>query len=387
MRLIKKNLNSSVEEVIARGNYGAKRHDSGPEELSEAIRSYSAQSSEIASSNEAPFGRFILLAMTLLGAIAVNTNAQPSSNFRLQFHEGEMHRVVTKEVLRLAMHFPQVDPSDAKPSIRTSVYSFTETVQSVLPDGSAIIGASLDSFKTGINFGEGKHAERFFRFNSAKDWDIAHKLHDIKVLPRAQFLGHTLRFIMRPDGTIARFLNLKDFHEDAIGHGYPYDMVHAMLSLTDPLRMGQLLEYGMGGMAALKAPYTSPSTATEIPITRRVTARALRAERGTLKVRASYFNPQKDIAYLEGIATPMSIIRFYGGGAGEMTMKHGYLSHSFYQDTANVHLKIDIDTVPEEITRSVTTNVYPIKVLHASRITIRQISHGVYKRPNVYQHP
>jgi len=285
-------------------------------------------------------------------------------------------------VLKLAMHFPQVDASGARPSIRTSVYSFTETVEKVLPDGSAIIGASLDSFQTGINFGEGKHAENFFRFNSADDWSITHELHDIKVLPRAQFLGHVIRFVMRPDGTIARFLNLDDFHDDAVGHGYAYDMVHAMLSLTDSLRMGQLLEYGMGGMAALNAPYTSPSTATEIPITRTVTSN--RDGNNKLKVRASYFDPPQRIEYLEGIATPMGILHFYGGGTGEMAVSNGYLKHSFYQDTANVKLAIDIDTVPEEITRTVTTDVYPIQVLHASKITIREIkSHrAVYKDPN-----
>ncbi len=341
------------------------------------------------------FRNFIfLVTVALLGSaasIVVDTAARgqgiepithPLSEFRIQFHEGDMHRVVTKEVLRLAMHFPQVDASGARPSIRTSVYSFTETVQKVLPDGSAIIGASLDSFKTGINFGEGKNAENFFRFNSADDWSITHELHDIKVLPRAQFLGHTIRYVMRPDGTIARFLNLKDFHEDAIGHGYDYDMVHAMLSLTDSLRMGQLLEYGMGGMAALRAPYTSPSTATEIPITRTVTA--THDGKGELKVRATYFDPPQRIEYLEGIATPMGILHFYGGGKGELTMSDGYLKHSFYRDTANVKLAVDIDTVPEEITRIVTTDVYPIEVMHASKITIREIkSHrGVYKDPN-----
>jgi len=304
------------------------------------------------------------------------------SEFHLQFHEGDMHRVVTAEVLRLAMHFPQVDASGARPSIRTSVYSFTETVQQVLPDGSAIIAASLDSFKTGIDFGEGKNAENFFRFNSADDWSITHELHDIKVLPRAQFLGHIIRFEMRPDGTISRFLNLDDFHDDAVGHGYDYDMVHAMLSLTDSIRMGQLLEYGMGGMAALHGPYTSPSTATEIPITRRVTAS--REGNGKLKLAATYFDPPQRIEYLEGIATPMGILYFYGGGKGDLTISDGYLKHSAYRDTANVRLAVDIDTVPEEITRTVTTDVYPIPVMHASKITIREIkSHrGVLKDPN-----
>jgi|GEM_PF-2631055 len=307
---------------------------------------------------------------------------QPPPDVRLHFHEGDLHRVVITEVLRLAMHFPQVDASGARPSIRTSVYSFTETVEKELPDGSAIIAASLDSFKTGIDFGEGKNAENFFRFNSSDDWSITHELHDIKVLPRAQFLGHTIRFVMQPDGTISRFLNLQDFHDDAVGHGYDYDMVHAMLSLTDTLRMGQLLEYGMGGIAAAESPYTSASTATEIPVERRVTSN--HEGKGKLKVRVRYDHPPSRIEYLEGIATPMGILHFYGGGTGELTVNDGYLKHSFFEDTANIRLAVDIDTVPEEITRVVTTDVYPIPVLHANKITIReiQVHHGVYKDPN-----
>ena len=326
------------------------------------------------------YTRFLLAAGILLAAAAAR--GQSSAVFRIQFHPGEMHRVVTKEILRLHMHFPQVDAEDAKPSVRTTTYSFTETVDSVLPDGSAEMSAVLDSFRTAINFGEGPNAQHFFTFNSSDDYDISHNLHDIKVLPRAQFLGHTIRYIMSPEGTIDTFLNLEDFHRDAVGHEYPYDMVHAMLSLTDSRRMAQLLEYGMGGLAALRGPYTSPSTTTEIPVTRRVTSRT--AGPGTLAVRTSYFDPPQRIEYLEGIATPMGILHYYGAGEGTATIANGYLKHSFFQDTANVRLAVDIDTVPEEITRTVTTNVFPIRVLHAARITIREIEDhkGVWKDPN-----
>ncbi len=326
------------------------------------------------------YTRFLLALGIVLSAAA----ARGQSPFRMQFHPGEMHRVVTKEILRLAMHFPQVDPADAKPSIRTTTYSFTETVDSVLADGSAVISASLDSFQTAINFGEGSDAQHFFTFNSSSDYDITHNLHDIKVLPRAQFLGHTIRYIMRPNGTIDTFLNLEDFHKDAVGKEYQYDMVHAMLSLTDSRRMGQLLEYGMGGMAAVNAPYTSPSTTTEIPVTRTVTAHETGA--GTLVVRTKYFGPPERVDYLEGIATPMGILHYYGAGSGTMSLNNGYLKHSFFQDTAKVQLLVDIDTVPEEITRTVTTNVYPIKLLHGI-ITIREIQDhtGVAKDPNAGQ--
>ena len=297
--------------------------------------------------------------------------AQNTGDYRLKFREGDIRRVVITEVLRLNYHFQQVDSADAKPSIRTSNYYYTQTVQQVLPDGNAVIGATLDSFQTGISLGEGKNDETFFKFNSNGSWDITHEFHDIKILPRAQFLGNTLRYTMRPDGTIANFLNLQDFHDNAIGKGYDYDMVHAMLSLTDSLRMGQLLEFGFGGLAAIGKEYKSPSTATEIPITRTVSA--TQSAKGVLRVQASYFNPPQKIEYLEGIAMPLGIVDFHGGGTGEITFINGFLKHSIYRDTANVTLSIDVDTVPEEITRSVTTDVYQIPVMHGGTVSIKEV--------------
>src|SRR5205809_178966 len=98
--------------------------------------------------------------------------AQHAETYRLRFHAGDLWRVQVSETLRLMMHFPQVDRMDQKPSIRTTDYSFTETIEQVQPDGSAIVAATLDSFKTQIMFGEGKHAENFFQFNSATEWDL-----------------------------------------------------------------------------------------------------------------------------------------------------------------------------------------------------------------------
>ena len=316
----------------------------------------------------APLRMTLLVAFSLMGFM-VPAHAQ-TPDVRLHFREGDLRRVVTTEILRLAFHFPQVDEHDAKPSVRTSVYCFTERVDSLLPGGSAVISASLDSFKTGIDFGEGKNAENFFRFNSAGEWDITHELHDIKVLPRAQFLGQTLRFIMRPDGTIAEFLNLQDFQQAAIGHGYDYDLVHAMLSLSDSLRMGQLLEFGFGGMAAEQAPYTSPSTTTEIPITRTVTSHRIGV--GMLDVSAKYSNPPQRIDYLEGIAMPLDIIHYSGGGNGSITLEKGYIKHAEYQDTAKILLHVDVDTVPEDITRSITMEVLPIAVRHG-KVSIKEL--------------
>ncbi|MDP4200087.1 MAG: hypothetical protein Q8922_06280 [Bacteroidota bacterium] len=317
----------------------------------------------------------ILLLLSFASSLAVAQHNPASQEFRLHFKEGDLWRVQTTEVLRLMMHFPQVDPMDAKPSIRTTVYSFTYAIEKTLPDGSAVIGATLDSFKTRIMFGEGKHAEDFFHFNSAVDWDLEHTLRDIKTLPRAQFLGQTLRFTMRPDGTVHDFQNLADFHQNAIGKGYDYDMVHAVLSLSDSLRMGQLLEFGFGGLAATGAEYRSPSTATEIPMVRKVSFSS--AGKRAANVSVVYSDPQEHIDYLEGIATPMGILKFQGGGQGNILMHENFLKHGSYRDTANVVLAIDIDTVPEEITRLVTTDVTPIPVLRAGkqggRITVQEI--------------
>lgn len=306
--------------------------------------------------------------------LAQSTFAQPSE-FRLHFRKDDRWRVQISEQLRLMMHFPQVEKMDAKPSVRTTDYSFTYAIDSVCSDGSAIIGATLDSFKTDIKFGEGKHAEDFFHFSSTIDWDLEHSLRDIKTLPRAQFLGQTLRFTMRPDGIVQNFENLDAFHQNAVGKGYDYDMVHAMLSLSDSVRMSQLLELGFGGLAAADAQYRSQTTATEIPIMRSVTV--AKSGKNALHVTATYDSPPPRIEYLEGIATPMGILKFYGAGLGDIQMKDRFLKHSSYRDTANVLLSIDIDTVPEEITRLVTTEVTPIPVMRVgtkgATITIKEI--------------
>jgi len=325
--------------------------------------------------------RSLLIIMVCL--LAGHEYAAAQTPVRLHFKQGDLNRVVITEVLRLMMHFPQVDDEAAKPSIRTTEYFFTEATDSVFADGSALIGAQLDSFTTKIAFGEGKNAEDFFHFNSALDWDIKHTLHDIKTLPRAQFLGHNLHFIMRPDGTVKEILNLQDFHTDAVGKGYEYDMVHALLSLSDTLRMGQLLEFGFGGLAATQGAYVSHSTATEIPMMRRVTSTM--KSNDNIQVRATYYDAPKQIEYLEGIATPMGIGAFTGGGAGEIQMKNGYLKQSMFRDTAKVILHIDIDTVPEEITRIVTTNVSAIPVLRGGKVSLREIEihKGQPKKPEL----
>jgi hypothetical protein len=316
----------------------------------------------------------IALVLFLVSSASLYAQQSPSSDYRLHFRKGDEWRVDITEVLRLMMHFPQVEEGDRKPSIRTTEYSFTERIDSVLPDGSAIMAATLDSFKTRIAFGDGKRSEDFFHFSSAVDWDLEHTLRDIKTLPRAQFLGQTLRYTLMPDGTIKNFQNLADFHQNAVGQGYDYDMVHAMLSLADSLRMGQLLEIGFGGLAAAKQKYISASTATEIPVTRTVMFTPNGKHTG--KVTAIYSNAPARIEYLEGIATPMGILKFAGRGEGEVSLKDGFLKHATYHDSANVLLAIDVDTVPEEISRQVTIESMPIPVLrlkHGGRVEIKEI--------------
>lgn len=316
------------------------------------------------------------LAATLLLMCVATVDAQPSSqDYRLHFRKGDEWRVEIAETLRLMMHFPQVDPLDAKPSVRTTEYSFTERIDSVLADGSAAMSATLDSFKTRIAFGEGKRSEDFFHFNSAISWDLEHTLRDIKTLPRAQFLGQTIHYTLREDGTVKDFQNLADFHQIAVGQGYDYDMVHALLSLSDSLRIGQLLELGFGALAASKEKYTSFSTATEIPVTR--TVMFIPSAKHGGKFTATYANPPARIEYLEGIATPMGVLGFHGHGEGELAMKNGFLKHATYHDSSNVLLAIDVDTVPEEISRQVTVDVKAIPVMrmgkNGGRIEIKEI--------------
>src|SRR5439155_2315166 len=124
-----------------------------------------------------------------------------------------------------------VDSDLADASIRTTKYFFTEAIEKVYPDGSADIAATLDSFQTQIDIGERTKPEKYFVFNSNNDDDLKHNFHDIRALPRGQFLGQTLRYAMLPNGTIKQFYNLDEIHRAALGHDYGYELVHAMLSL------------------------------------------------------------------------------------------------------------------------------------------------------------
>ena len=49
-----------------------------------------------------------------------------------------------------ASALPVFDSENVEPSWRTTIYDFTETIDSVYPDGSASVSATLDSFSTRI---------------------------------------------------------------------------------------------------------------------------------------------------------------------------------------------------------------------------------------------
>lgn len=322
----------------------------------------------------------VTMVIALVAMVAGAASAR--NDYALKFRQGELRRVHIQEKLKLFMIFPGVDSELAQPSVRTTDYSFTERVDTVYSDGSALIAATLDSFKTVILLGDGKDAETFFSFNSTNDYDLSHSLRDIKTLPRGQFLGQTLRFTMYTDGTVHSFRNLDDFHKLAVGKGYDYDFVHAMLSLTDSLRMGQLLEHGFGALGAVDEPFHSPSTVTEIPVQRTVTARE--SSSGRLGFHAAYTNAPEKIDYLEGIAMPLGIEKFSGGGTGEVFVNKGHFIRGTFSDTAYVALAIDIEHMPETITRQVTVEVAPIEVMRGGSVSIQEVEvhHETPKDPN-----
>ncbi len=315
--------------------------------------------------------RSLLFALLLILGFVEAANAVPSGDLRLKFKAGDLNRVVIIERLTMMQHFPNVDEESALPSIRTTRYSFTERIDSVLADGSAHIGMTLDSFSTVINLGEGKRAQEFFHFNSNDGYDVKSNFRDIKVLPRGQFLGQTLHMTIGADGTIRDFQDLENFHLAAVGKGYDYDMVHAMLALADTLRLGQLFEQGFGGLAALDGggKYSSWFTVTEVPVRRSVTAQA---DGATVTLQASYSEPPKKIDYLEGIAYPMEVTEFKGKGSGLFTLTSGKISHAEYHDSTSMVLNIDIEKVPEDIFRTVSIDRSRIEVMHGGTVKIKE---------------
>ena len=325
--------------------------------------------------------KLIRIVVIMVVAFAVQANAQEP--VRLKFKQGEQNRLNIVEVLKLTLYQPQVDEEVIEPSIRTFDYAFTETIEKVNPDGSALIAVTLDSFKTSTIIGEGHGREEFFKFNSSDDRDLRIFFRDIKAYPRAQFLGQTLRFTVGSDGTIINFDNLKDFQLAANGKGFEYEMVRAILALADTLRMGQLLEHGFGGLPAVGKPEArSTSTVTEIPVTRVVKS----TKKGdTIAVTTKYIDAPDRIEYLEGIAIPITLTDFAGGGQGKFVVKKGRVVWGQYSDSSTVKLNIDPEVIPYEAVRTVTVRRAPMEVLRGVKVNLKETEQhrGVLKEPEV----
>lgn len=328
-----------------------------------------------------------MLATTLLvlaGMIAIQNAASAKDSPKLVFKAGDINHLAIKEELSIKMHFSQVDTEMALPSVRTTSYAFTETIDKVNADGSADASVVLDSFKTIITIGKGKGSEIFFQFNSADAYDMKNNFHDIRVLPRAQFLGHTLHFRLNPDGTVNHFTDLKEFHEGALGKGFDYDLVHAMISLSDSLRIGQLLEHTFGATAAFNDPNHLASTnytVTEIPVRR--TIKANEVKDGTYYFTTRYDSAPDKVEYLEGIATPLGLHDFQGTGAGSFTVRDGKFVRGVLEEKANLNLSVDPETVQEEIERSTTIIQTPIEVVRGLnvRVDTKEEHHGTVNYP------
>ena len=325
--------------------------------------------------------KLIRIVLVMMMALAQQANAQEA--VRLKFKEGDQNSVSIVEVLKLTLFQPQVDEEVIEPSIRTFDYSFTETVEKVLADGSAMIAIRLDSFKTSTIIGEGPGREEFFKFNSSDDRDLRMYFRDIKAYPRAQFLGQTLRFTVGNDGSIKNFDNLKDFQLAANGKGFEYEMVRAILALADTLRIGQLLEHGFGALPALgKSEFTSSTTVTEIPVTRVLKS----TKKGdTISVTAKYVDPPQRIEYLEGIAIPITLTNFSGEGKGKFVVKKGQVTWGHFSDSARVELNIDPEVIPYEAVRTVTVKRAPMEVLRGVKVNLKETEQhrGVLKEPEI----
>jgi hypothetical protein len=311
-----------------------------------------------------------LIRLIALIVLSLAGNAVAQESLSLKFKEGEQNRLNITEELKLTLFQPQVEDEFIQPSVRIFDYSFTETTEKVNADGSAKMAITLDSFKTVTYIGEGRGREEYFNFNSSYDADLRNHFRDIKAYPRAQFLGHTLKFTVGNDGLIKSFENLTDFQLAATGKGFEYDMVRAILALADTLRMGQLLEHGFGGIAALgQTKFETNSTVTEIPVIR--TIKSVR-KGDTVTMSTTYSNPPERIEYLEGVAIPIKLTNFGGDGKGKFVVKKGQVTWGQFSDSAMVDLNIDPEVIPYRAIRNVTVRRAPLEVLRGVNIKLNE---------------
>ncbi|MEI8135535.1 MAG: hypothetical protein WCH46_10770 [bacterium] len=313
------------------------------------------------------------LTLELLTATAIL--AQQDKLVKLSLKEGDHFHVRVSEVLYIRQQFSQVDSEMAEPAWRTTVYDFTEAVEKINPDGSAQMASSLDSLTTIIYVKDQNERNEFFRFNSNNEYDLKSRLHDIRALPRAQFLGQTLRYRLSPDGLVMSFDNLGGFRDNTIARSFDYDMFHAMMSLSDSLRIGQLLEHGFGAVAAMsgnnKGMMHSPYTLTEIPVTRNLNAKMTGEN---IHYNITFTDIPDSTQYLEGIAFPMNIQKFLGSAIGDVTFKNGMATSGNSHDTASFELHVDGDIIKEQIARKASFTREPIALLRGNTVNIKEIS-------------
>lgn len=322
------------------------------------------------------------LLLLILGLIAVDGFSQKDKSItlpKLAFKEGDVYSVKAVEMLRIRMQFSQVDSALVEPSTRYTTYFFTENIVKVYPDGSADFATTVDSFTTKIYVGEVKEESEYFRFDSKNEFDIMNRLRDIRALPRAQFLGQTLKYKVSAEGKILSFENLHTFREGAISRAFEADITKAMLSLSDEHRIGQLLEHGSSVLAGNTQ---SPYAMTEINLERTL---LVRPSKESIQFTGTFTNPPKTLEYLEGIAYPMNLTNFKGGTRGNAVIAKGYIASSALTDSASMTLMIDVEVIKHDVYRTYTVNRKPLTVLKGGVIKYEEReTHKVeYKEPVV----
>ena len=319
------------------------------------------------------FIRYIILTAAIF-ILDSQAFAQKEKPLVIKLKEGDSYNVKMTEVLFIKQQTSQVDPEMVEPSTRTSVYNFTETIEKINPDGSAKMASTLDSFTTRIIVGKIDDRIEFFRFNSNNENDLQTRLKDIRALPRAQFLGQTLRYTLGADGLVKNFENLSSFQIGTIARNFEYDMLHAMMSLSDSLRIGQLLEQGFGAVAAFNngnnGMMESPYTMAEIHVERKLTAHR---SGNQINYTGTFDDVPEKIDYLEGIAFPMKLEHFKGGCYGSVIMKDGIVTSGSAVDTAIMDLHIDTEVITNEFVRHLSFEREPVKVLRGATIKIKEL--------------
>ncbi len=313
----------------------------------------------------------LLLSILWAGSSIAQKN-KPQASSHLSFVAGQSFHVRTDEVLKITQQMSQVDSSLVEPSFRYTTYDFTENIDKVYPDGSADVSSTLDSIVIHIYVGEVKDQNEYFRFNSNSEVDLAARLRDIRALPRAQYLGQTLKYRLEPTGTIRYFNNLSAYQHGIIATAYEYEMMHAVLSYTDSLRIGQHLEQGSGALAALASggKASLPYTMTEIHVTKDERA-SQKAD--TINYNATFSDPPQKMDYLEGIAFPITLKNFAGGMKGTLVFKGGIITSQTETDSASMNLLIDSEVIKNAVYRTVTTTRTPNKLLKGINFQVKDI--------------